>query len=367
MPFSLNHIESLEHDLPVKENLTRRISATARFIRLVLAAALTLMLTLSTAQSQLVPNLGGQRAGISSLQFLKIGVGARGAALGEAMVAVANDVSALYWNPAGLTQAEENAVMAAHAAWLVELQHDFVGAIYRLTPSDVIGLSVISLATDDMEITTETQPQGTGMYFRYRDLALGVSYARKLTDQFNFGATVRYVHEKLGVLKIETVLFDLGTYYWLGLGTARFGVAVSNFGSDVAPQGQVKGLGGTTIESFQSFSPPTMFKLGIAFDPLYDDQQKLTTTVQLSHPNDNAENVRMGLEYSWNKWLFLRAGLKRTIGSPLLGSDPKSADDYSYGLGVVAPAGITTVSFDYALTNFNQLGFVHRISFGFTY
>jgi hypothetical protein len=326
-----------------------------------------LVLPAEVLHSQLVPNLGGQRAGISGLQFLKIGVGGRGAALGESMVALANDASALYWNPAGLTLAKQDAVMIAHGEWLVGLKHDFAGVLYHLSPGDVIGLSVISLASDDMEITTETQPQGTGTYFRYSDLAAGLSYGRKLTDQFSFGATVRYVRETLDMLRMETVLFDLGTYYWMGLGTARFGVSVSNFGSDISPKGQLTTLSGKTVDNFQSFSPPTVFKLGIAFEAFSDDQQRLTSSVQLSHPNDNAENVRMGFEYGWNEWLFARAGIKRTIGSPFFGPDPKSADDYSFGFGVMAPAGFTTVSFDYALTNFNQLGFVHRISVGVTY
>lgn len=328
---------------------------------------LLLFATTTRALSQLLPNLGGQRAGISSLQFLKIGVGGRGAALGESMVAIANDASALYWNPAGLVLSNQNDVMVAHAEWLVDLKHDFAGALYHLTATDVVGLSVISLATDDMEVTTETRPFGTGTYFRYRDLALGVSYARRLTEQFSFGATVRYVNEKLDVLKMETILFDLGTYYWMGLGTARLGVVVSNFGADVSPQGQLTTLGGATIESFQSFSPPTVFKMGIAMEPYQDDVQRVTAAIQLNHPNDNAEHLRMGVEYAWNNRVFLRGGVKRTIGSPLFGADPKSADDYSYGLGVAVPMGFTTASFDYALTNFNQLGSVHRISFSFTY
>ena len=70
-------------------------------------------------KAQLFPVLGGQRAGISTAQFLKIGVGGRAAALGEAFIAVANDASALYWNPAGLVQFEENQVMFSHNSWVV--------------------------------------------------------------------------------------------------------------------------------------------------------------------------------------------------------------------------------------------------------
>ena len=96
-------------------------------------------LGVSVAFSQsILPNLGGQRAGISSLQFLKISVGGRGAAMQEAMVAVANDVSALYWNPAGAVLDEHNGIMFAHTEWLVDLKHDFLGTVYHLSSADII-------------------------------------------------------------------------------------------------------------------------------------------------------------------------------------------------------------------------------------
>jgi hypothetical protein len=317
--------------------------------------------------SQLLPNLGGQRVGISSLQFLKIGVGGRGAGLGESMVAVADDISSLYWNPAGAALEEHNGVMIAHAEWLVDMKHDFLGATYRLSPADVIGLSIISLRTDDIPVTTELQPFGTGDYFRYSDLAFGVTYARKMTSQFSFGTTVRYVQEDMAVLKIQTVLFDLGTYYATGLGTSRIGVAVSNFGSDVKPTGQAALLDGSTVSSFQSFSPPTVFKFGFAFEPYQTDEQRITTSIQLNHPNDNAEDVRFGIEYAWSDWLRLRGGLRRQVGGAWFTTNQNVSDDYSFGVGVVAPLPFTTVSFDYAYTNFNALGGVHRISCSLTY
>jgi len=330
--------------------------------------ALCLLGLLSLTKGQLLPNLGGQRAGISSLQFLKIGVGARGTAIGESMVAVANDVSALFWNPAGAVLAEQNGLMVSHSEWLVGLKHDFLGVTYHLTPADLIGLSMTTLRTDDIPVTTETQPFGTGAYYHYSDLAVGVTFSKKMTSQFNFGTTIKYVEETLDKVKIKTVLVDLGTYYATGFGSLRIGVAVSNFGPDVAPAGNAALLDGTVVNSFQSFSPPTLFKVGVAFEPLQTEQHRITTSVQLNHPNDNAENIRFGIEYEWNHWFFLRAGLKRTIGeSWSIGGDQSSADDYSFGFGIVAPVTITTLGFDYSYTHYNLFDPVHRISCSMTF
>lgn len=327
---------------------------------------LTFTLTL-TARSQLVPNLGGQRAGISTFQFLKIGVGARGVAMGESFVAVANDASALYWNPAGLMQFEGNQLIAAHTEYVVDIRHEYLGAMYRLSENDVLGVSFSSLHMDDMEITTETQPYGTGRYFSFGDIGIGLTYARKMTDQFSFGATVRYVEEALDVLTMRSVMVDLGTFYWTGLGSTRFAVVISNFGADVAPSGTATLFNGTRVTEFQSFSLPTIFKLGFAFEPMQTEEQRLTTSIQLNHPNDNAEHFRIGAEYAWNNTFFLRGGVKRTIGQPVFSSDGTSEEDFTLGAGVAADLGLTRAHVDYAFSNFNRLGTVHRISLSVTY
>lgn len=319
------------------------------------------------ALTQLVPNLGGQRAGISAFQFLKIGVGARAVALGESYVALANDASALYWNPAGLVQFSDNQVIVSHTEYVVDIKHQFLGVAHHLSDEDALGVSITALHMKDMEITTETQPFGTGRFFTFRDIAAGLTYSRKMTDQFSFGLTVKYVEETLDILKMRSVMVDLGTYYWTGLATSRFAVVVSNFGSDVSPSGEVTLFNRSTVNSFQSFSPPTLFKIGFATEPITTDDQRLTTSIELNHPNDNAENVHLGIEYAWREWLSLRAGLKRTIGEPLLGKDNTSSNDYTLGFGVSAPIEITTVNFDYAYANFNLLGSVHRFSLSLTY
>lgn len=317
--------------------------------------------------AQLFPNLGGQRAGISVFQFLKIGIGARGSGMGESFVAVSNDVSALYWNPAGLIQGPDNEVMATHTEYVADIKHDFLGVSYHLSASDAIGAAFSSLHMKDMEITTETQPLGTGRYFSFGDVAIGVTYSRKMTEQFSFGATVRYVEETLDVLKMRSVMVDLGTYYWTGLGSARFAVAISNFGSDVAPKGTVADASGQPTSTFQTFSLPTVFRLGLAFEPIEDAEHRLTTSVQLNHPNDNSEHLRFGAEYSWRGTLFLRAGLKRTIGQKLIGEDATSEESFGAGAGVRVAVLTKAVTADYAFVQYNRLGGVHRISIAFSY
>ena len=287
--------------------------------------------------------------------------------MGEAYIAVANDVSAIYWNPAGLTNGSSDQAIFSHAAWLVDVQHEFAAASFHLDANNVVGVSFISLHTDPMQITTEYQPTGTGNYFNYADIAVGATFARKMTDQFSFGATVKYVRETIAELHTDAILVDLGTFYYMGLGSSRFSVVVSNFGNNVKPQGSAVNGKGVTVTSFQDFSPPTMFRLGYAFEPWKEDLHRITASVQLNHPNDNAENVRVGAEYEFNDLLFLRVGVKRTIGESFLGKAASTAEDLSFGAGVKLSLGLTTANVDYAFTNFNDLGSVNRISLAVTY
>ena len=265
------------------------------------------------AAAQLLPVLGAQRAGTSTAVFLKIGVGARATAMGESFVAIANDASALFYNPAGITQFPETQVVLSHANWIADIKHQFLGVAYHLSPDDAVGISITSLHTDDMPVTTEVQPKGTGDYFRYGDLALGVTYARKMTNQFSFGATVRFINETLAELHMRGIVVDFGTYYWTGLGTSRFSAVVTNFGNQMSPSGTAHPWGQAPITTFQEFPPPTTFKFGFAFDPVKDETNILTMSAQLNHPNDNSENLAFGAEYGWSNFLFLRGGYKLNV------------------------------------------------------
>lgn len=307
--------------------------------------------------AQLIPNLGGQRSGTAAVQFLKIGVGARSVGMGESFVAVANDASALFWNPAGIAEFQNNQLILSHINWLVDIKHDFVGYVHHLDGTNSIGFSFSALYMDDMQETTEFQPSGTGNYFSFGDLGIGLTYGRKMTDRFSFGISLKYFQEILADVKMHGLLVDLGTFYWTGFGKSRFAVCVSNFGNQVKPTGSFMNRDGLKIDKFQSFSPPTIFKVGFATELYQTSFNRLTTSIQLNHPNDNAENVNLGLEYAWRELFFLRSGYKFNVDE----------ETFSIGGGCKAPLKIVDLFVDFAYSDFGRLGNVTRFSIIMSY
>ncbi len=313
---------------------------------------ISIFILVRESNAQLFPTLGGQRAGISTAQFLKIGVGGRASAMGDAFIAVADDISSLYWNPAGLVLSKKNEVMFSHNNWVVDIGHEFFGGSYHISSNDAIGVAVTALHMEDMAVTTEVNPFGTGEYFSFGDFSIATTYSRKMTEQFSVGVSVRYFEETLDKLKMRGFLVDLGTYYWTGLGTTRFAVTISNFGNELAPDGKVVLFGRREKDNWQSFSPPTMFRIGFAFEPYYTEDHRVTASIQLNHPNDNSENVSTGIEYAWQEMFFLRGGYKINVDE----------QDITLGVGVNMDIDIAAITVDYSYVNFDLLGSVHRFS-----
>ncbi len=307
--------------------------------------------------AQLIPNLGGQRSGTAAVQFLKIGVGARAVGMGESFTAVANDASALYWNPAGIVEFQQNQLFISHINWLVDIKHDFIGYVHHLDATNAVGISITALYTDEMQETTEYQPFGTGNYFSFGDVGIGLTYSRKMTDRFSFGITLKYFQETLAEFKMHGMMIDLGTFYWTGFGSSRFAVCVSNFGNQVKPSGSFTNRDDVEIIDFQSFSPPTIFKVGFATELYQSDLHRITTAFQLNHPNDNAENVNLGLEYGWRNYFFLRSGYKLNVDE----------ESFSLGLGCKIPLKIIDFSTDLSYSDFGRLGNVMRFSILMSY
>lgn len=318
-------------------------------MRVFYALLISLLLT-ATAQAQILPKLGENKIATTSAQFLKIGVGARATSLGESFVALADDASTLYWNPAGAALVPNRSLYFTHTDWAVEFDYDFGSYIHDVPGLGVLGLSFGMLHTDDMPVTDEYHPNGTGEYFSYADYFMGLTYARALTDRFAMGGTVKYIQEDLDDLSTKSWLIDIGTHYNTGFKTIRFAVSIVNFGPNLQPAGEKE-----NGESYQDFSPPTVFRFGIALEPYQTAMHKVTTTMQVNHPVDNAEDINLGAEYWWQELFALRAGFRT-------GTDEGGL---SAGMGLKLSLGmIQPLMLDYGYSDLGRLGDIHRFSLG---
>ncbi len=321
---------------------------------LVAVVLLALVATPARAQS----SLGGQRAGTSSATFLRIGVGARAVGMGETFVAVANDPSAIHWNTAGLASLQRRELSISHVEWPAEVSYEHLTLIL---PSRRFGGSIalqLGVLSTDIEETTELQPFGTGRTFSYSDVVAGVAFSRRWTDKLLVGAGVKWVREDLGSQvggpTTSAFLFDVGSIYYLGLGSVRIATSLSNFGAALRPSGTyVSPYDGSTAE-YDAFDPPLMFRYGVAFEPLENENQRLTAAFEVNQPADNEQVIKAGAEWLLRGAFALRTGYNFSADALKL----------SAGAGYMGDIGSYRGALDYAYTDGGYLGAVHRVSLG---
>ncbi|MCF8242966.1 MAG: PorV/PorQ family protein [Melioribacteraceae bacterium] len=315
---------------------------------------------------------GFSKVGTAVAQFLKIGVGARASAMGESFAAISNDITALYWNPAGITNINTITFGASHSQWFAEIYHNYAGIVVPLSASDVLGISAVSLSTDEQEVTTVQQPDGAGIFYNVSDLAIGLSYARALTDRFSVGLTVKYIQQNMYNVSAQTVAIDLGTYLRTGFHNLVVAMCVSNFGGNMQLEGRDlialvdvnKNISGEyNPDAFlktEAYPLPLNFRVGIAMDivggldpVIQSNDFRVTLAVDGNHPNDNNERLNLGSEFGWNEMLFARIGYKINY----------DVENWTFGAGVKVSTGSQDVSFDYAMVDYYDLGTVSRFSF----
>ncbi len=254
-------------------------------------------------------------SGLGGFQFLKIGQGARPVAMGEAYMAVADDINAIFWNPAGLTDVRGTAWTATYTKWLVD-SNIFSGAVVWNTGTargGVLGLGVVAFQPEDFEETTIFQPNGTGQSVSAGDLGIGVVYALRLTDKFSFGARMSWVHQSLYTWSVNQFTLDVGTRFYTGFRSLRLAMALKNFGPDK------RILQATFVMPLTYHVAAAAELFGEKGDPGY-----LTVAGETLYVSDYDLRAHLGAEL-WLRNIFaLRAGYKFAY----------EADSFTVGMGL---------------------------------
>ncbi len=326
----------------------------------------TLPLLAQTELSKVATSMG---------QFLKLGAGARGTALGDAYAALASDVSAMYWNPAGIQKIGRPSLGVARTQLFAGITYNFLGITIPIDADNTVGLSVLYLNSGSMEMTTIDEPEGTGQTFDAASSSIGISLSRSLTTRFDLGVTVKYITERLSLEKASTIAFDVGSQFDTGIYGIKLGMALTNFGGKMkldGPELDMDYTNSSTSTSYQAgarlkteeWPIPLVFRMGIALDVLgknseilHDDTNRLTVALEANDPTDHYLRYNMGLEYEWNQFVAFRVGYK----------DNYDEARFTAGIGLnFSKLGIHA-RMNYAFNDYGLLGYVHNYGFDFLF
>jgi hypothetical protein len=318
-----------------------------------------------------------QKLAQSGFQFLSVVSDARAVAMAEAMTSLQIGSSALFFNPAGMANMQSFVDMtASNNQWIADITHNTFSV--AISPArgnyGVFGFSFQSVDYGEfygtrVDKTTELGYVDTEI-FELNALAVGVGYAKQLSDRFSVGGQVRWVNQDLGdsVIPVfttrldtleSTVLdtvegtasselsplaIDFGTQYKTGFKSLVFGMSVRNFSKEIK-----------YVE--EGFQLPLVFNLGISMNlmdfmeavPL---EQSLYVCIDASHYRSHPEQIKLGLDYRVMNMLSVRGGY--------ISNNDESG--FSFGIG----ASYLGLTFDYAYTPFGVFDTIQRMTARFS-
>jgi len=352
--------------------------------------------------------------GVRAAEFLTIPVGARGIGMGSAYSAVADDISSMWWNPAGLGFLERNEVMLTVVDYTLDLTYSYGAAAFPLADGRVvIGGFFGYLDIPDMEITTVSSPQGTGRTFNAYDFQMGASMAYNLSDRFVGGMNLKFVHQDVwGNIAGSAFAIDAGAIYHTELADRelKFAFSIQNLGTNITMDGPLlttevgpEDRGGNLPSPYHDFSTdayaisrrsnrevkwvthtyrlPTTVKLSLAYNLFTSEKANWLASAELWRPSYIPISYAAGTELTYNFDPFTSASVRMgwmiqtdeyndesadDFGYEYLGDDP-TYRGFSIGGGVQRMWYGKAISFNYAYRNKGRLTADNffSVSFGF--
>jgi hypothetical protein len=267
---------------------------------------------------------GQSKVGTTAGGFLEIGVGARGVGMGETIVAATNDVTSLYWNPAGITGIKGSEATFTHTSWIAGTTLNYAAIALEVPNIAHIGAQVYIFDSGEMEVTDIIFPDGTGENFKVQDIMIGLTAARQLTERFSIGGSVKYIQSTIWRMSASTIGLDLGMQYDTPLKNLRLGFNISNFGGemqlfgdntarrvDLDPSSSGTNDGLLANLAVRSWDLPLTFRLGFGYDVFRTQTHALLIVADALYPNNNDAYMNAGIEYAFNNLLFLRGGMSQ--------------------------------------------------------
>lgn len=330
------------------------------------------LFTILTAQESPI------RVGTTAANFLELGYDPRGTAMGDAVVSTVDNLSSIYWNPAGLAYMGNKEAYFAVQPWLVNTYTYFAAAGINLPSIGSFAAGIMGINYGEMEVTTLDLQEGTGENFTPIDIAVNASYGKLLTNWFAFGATVKYIYSSIYHCNAQAVALDIGTIIQTNFFSSskdsrkglKIGMSLSNYGTrlrytgldllrslDIAPD-QAGNYKDVQVEfKTDSWELPLIFRIGASLTPILLTNQKLTLAVNALHVNNNSESVNLGAEYTIGVAglgsLAFRAGYRG-----LFMEDSEFGP--TLGLGIIKHLSAkSALQFDYAYRDIGILGNVN--------
>ncbi len=260
--------------------------------------------------------------GTTSAEFLLFGAGARGTALGGAYASIANDASALYYNPAGIALASgPNAILGTYD-YVADTRYSWGGVMFPFSGgSRAVGIQGGTFGFSDQPEYTVEQPDGTGSTYSVSETFLGLTFAQNFSDRFAAGITAKAVFDNLGDASGSAFAVDFGTNFHAALGghPIRFSFVVANLGTNLSYSGEplntatprnpipgeqeVPSNDQPTSFRTKAFSLPVIFRVGLSYDLIAGDNNRLTIISDFNQPNNSGAGFVLGGE-----WMSQRLG-----------------------------------------------------------